>query len=106
MNRYNTLADLFMPEPAQWGLRGDPHLWRAMRVYFAETPLPTQAAELAEKVEQAFWALSGQPLATAEKFYVEEFAHGGMSSGYIWPEFWREQALPLLQARLAAAYFL
>ncbi|MBE7532742.1 MAG: hypothetical protein HS099_23810 [Ardenticatenaceae bacterium] len=102
MPRVETIADLFVEEPMQWGVRGDPHLWRAMRNYFTAVPLPTHLAELEEKIAQAFLVLSGQPLSTPEMFYVARFAHGGMSSGYISPSFWRERALPLLRDRYSA----
>jgi len=38
----NLVADLFDPEPEQWGLRGDPYLWREMKETFAETQLETR----------------------------------------------------------------
>jgi len=31
--------------------------------------------------------------------YVQEFAHGGMSSGFLSGEFWLNKAIPLLQDR-------
>jgi hypothetical protein len=99
MTEPRTIAQLFEEEPYQWGLRGDPYLWRRMREHFAATPLPAQLAELDRQIEHAFLELTGQPLSAPEPFFVEAFAHGGMSSGLISPEFWREQALPLLRAR-------
>jgi molybdenum cofactor cytidylyltransferase len=59
--------------------------------------------DLEEQTEQAFLSVSGQSLASADPFYVERFDHGGMSGGGISPEFWREQAIPLLRARYVAA---
>jgi len=34
-----------------------------------------------------------------DSFFVEKFSHGGMSSGHIAPQFWREQVIPLIQIR-------
>ena len=34
------VSELFEPEPARWGLRGDPFLWRAMSEQLAWTELP------------------------------------------------------------------
>jgi hypothetical protein len=39
-----TMADLFEPEPGRWGLRGDPHLWRALRDYVGDQDIPASAA--------------------------------------------------------------
>jgi hypothetical protein len=94
-----TIGDLLEHEPHQWGLRGDPYLWRQMRIHFAETPIPPTVHALARDLESAFLLLSGRDISTTENFHVEQFAHGGMSSGGICPEFWRERALPLLRER-------
>lgn len=103
MSEPRTVAQLFEPEPRTWGLRGDPYLWRQMRERFASTPWPAGVEELERQIGEAFAALTGRPLATPEHFFVEAFAHGGMSSGLVDPSFWREQALPLLRARYAGA---
>jgi hypothetical protein len=98
-----TVADLFQTKPVQWGLRGDPHLWQEMADHFAQTPLPENAARLDQLLAQAFETLTGQPL-TSEKFIaVERFPRSGMSGGMVSPAFWRETAVPLLQARFAKA---
>jgi hypothetical protein len=94
-----TIGELFLEEPHQWGLRGDPHLWRAMREHFAAAPLPPTAAALSQALEAAFLQLTGHPLSATDRFFVERFAHGGMSSGHISPEFWRDTALPLIKSR-------
>ena len=94
-----TVASLFQEEPIQWGLRGDPYLWREMAQYFEHTPLPATAEELRVLIETAFESLTGQPISIDKHFFVERFSHGGMSSGHISPEFWRDKAIPLLLAR-------
>lgn len=102
MNRYNTIGQLFEEEPSQWGLRGDPFLWRKMRDHLSEVPLPADVTELEATIASAFLELTDHPISDTENFYVEEFAHGGMSSGSICLEFWRERAIPLLRKRYAA----
>ena len=94
-----TIADLFIPDPPHWGLRGDPYLWREMRDHFAAIPLPETFPMLVEKIDAAFLQLTGSPISAPESFFVERFAHGGMSSGHVCPEFWREIAVPLLGER-------
>src|SRR4051812_14874312 len=63
-----TIGDLFTEEPHTWGLRGDPHLWRAMRDHLAAVPLPPTLATLVETIEAAFLALSGHPLSAESRF--------------------------------------
>jgi hypothetical protein len=57
--RQQTIGELFAEEPARWGLRGDPHLWRAMREHLSSAPLPASVVDLEEQIEQAFLTLSG-----------------------------------------------
>jgi molybdenum cofactor cytidylyltransferase len=99
MKRYKNIGDLFEEEPIQWGLRGDPFLWREMREYFSEAPIPNSVSQLEQKITQAFFDLTGHLMSGSKHFRVERLAHGGMSSGCISPEFWREKALPLIKNR-------
>lgn len=92
-------SQLFEPEPIQWSLRGDPHLWRSMNIYFASHLLPSSEQELRAQFEQAFEGLTGKALDTTEPFFVESFSHGGMSSGMIDPDYWQETVWPLLVKR-------
>ncbi|MCB9077037.1 MAG: hypothetical protein H6631_05570 [Anaerolineaceae bacterium] len=101
MAQAETMASLFQERPQQWGLRGDPHLWQEMRGYFEHTPLPATADELTSLVETAFEALTGHSMSIPNHFFIERFSHGGMSSGYVSPDFWRDKVIPLLQARYA-----
>ena len=87
---------------AYGGLRGDPYLWREMRQHFEGVGCPTTSEGLTSVIEEAFKELTGFPLSHADPIYVEKYSHGGMSSGYVDPKFWRETAVPLLQSRLGA----
>ena len=101
--RVPVVADLFRDEPQQWALRGDPWLWRDMRARFELVPLPATADELATMVQSAFEELTGSPLSADHSLVVENYKHGGMSSGGIVPEFWRDRAIPLLLRRFEQA---
>ena len=101
MTRTETVASLFQEEPTQWGLRGDPYLWREMHHHFERVPLPATADELSDLIETAFESLTGHSTSAGNHFFIERFSHGGMSSGHISPEFWRDKAMPLLLARYA-----
>lgn len=97
------LSDLFEPEPARWGLRGDPHLWRELRAALASQPAPGSAAELAQLLAQTFEQLTGAPLDAQQPIFVARLNHGGMSGGYVDPRFWAETGLPLLIERFRRA---
>ena len=98
-----TVSSLFSPPPTQWGLRGDPFLWKDLSRVFLPVPLPDSADILKAMLEAAFLALSSHPISTTEDMiYVERYAHGGMSSGHIAPDFWREMGFPLILERFIA----
>lgn len=100
----NLVADLFDPEPEQWGLRGDPYLWREMKEAFAGTQLPESANDFRAEIEREFQRLVGVPLSDEhEMHYVERYAHGGMSSGQVCFDFWKNRALSILSSRYANA---
>lgn len=93
------ISTLFAPEPHTWGLRGDPYLWREMRERLSAIPCPATADELAAIVESMFRQLTGHPVSYGEYIHLEKYSHGGMSSGMVSPEYWRETAIPLLRQR-------
>jgi hypothetical protein len=98
------LADLFDPEPARWGLRGDPYVWRAMRDHLAGAYLPPSVGEVMRMLYTAFERVVAVDLETSAEpsVYRAEFAHGGMSSGYVSLDAWRTRLMPLLIDRAQA----
>lgn len=99
MKHYSCIGELFQEEPLRWGLRGDRYLWLEMGEHFSQAPIPSDVHELHEKLEAAFLALTGESIASIKYIFVERHAHGGMSGGCIFPEFWRDHAIPLLEKR-------
>jgi len=95
------VPDLFDPEPQTWGLRADPYLWRALRAHLAGQEIPGSPGELADLLHQAFRELAGTDLASdpATSVYLEQYEHGGMSSGMISLDTWRTRLLPMLTER-------
>jgi hypothetical protein len=95
------MSALFEPEPQQWGLRGDPYLWRALRDHLSDTDVPTSTAEVSVILHATFADLSGVDLATHQvaSVYLEQYAHGGMSSGVISVHTWRHRLMPMLTER-------
>ncbi len=98
------IADLFDPEPEQWGLRGDPYLWREMKTLFSGVPLPQTAAEFRAAILNAFKDLVGVRIEDGMTgCFVERYAKGGMSSGTVSVKFWSNEALSILGLRYANA---
>jgi hypothetical protein len=95
------VSALFDPEPQTWGLRGDPYLWRALRAHLAGQDIPASAGELASVLHAAFRELAGTDLASdpATSAYREQYARGGMSSGMISLDAWRQRLMPMLAER-------
>jgi hypothetical protein len=90
---------VFEAQPSQWGLRGDPYVWDAMRSAVSVQPRPLSVAELDAVLRDAFRRTVGVDVGDSsapETILLEEFAHGGMSSGQVHVPTWRDQLLPLL----------
>lgn len=104
MNRPVKMADLFDPEPRRWGLRGDPYLWRALGDKLSDVDVPASEGEVVSLLHAAFGELVGSDLRSdpAPSVYLERFAHGGMSSGMVSLDTWRQQLMPLLAERARA----
>ncbi|TLP78497.1 hypothetical protein FEA48_04655 [Pseudomonas nitroreducens] len=99
MRRSTSVAELFREEPIQWGLRGDPYLWREMAELLVDTPWPAGDVELTQRLTALFEQLAGISLDDPKPVHLPRHAHGGMSSGMVSSEFWRERAIPLLVER-------
>lgn len=94
---------LFQEWTASWGLRGDPYLWEEMKDLLSREPLPASVNQLIALLERAFEQIVGCALSTPKKsVYVDRFDHGGMSSGHVCFEFWRDRVFPELQGKYLA----
>jgi hypothetical protein len=94
------MSALFDPEPRTWGLRGDLYLWQALRARLAGQDVPASAGELTGVLHAAFrelaastWPAIPPPRCTGSS------THGGMSSGMISLDTWRQRLMPLLAER-------
>jgi hypothetical protein len=97
------VADLFMQEPSPWGSRGDSFLWRAMREWFSESPLPAHEEAFIVLIQDAFLQLTGSAITETKTIYISRFSHNAVLSGYISCEWWNEQGLPQLVDRYRKA---
>ena len=95
------MAGLFEPEPRQWGLRGDPYLWRALRDQLADMAVPASEGAGSDLLHAAVNEPVGGdlPPPPPPPVYCERYAHGGMSSGMISLDAWRQRFMPLLTER-------
>lgn len=97
MARY--LSELFLERPTQFGLRGDKYFWDYLEMFFSKIEFPYSEKSLTEDIYQIFYNVCGEHLRTDVRFYVEEFSHGGMSSGQLSGEFWIDKGIPLIVSR-------
>lgn len=100
-----TFGSLFAREPERWGLRGDPHLWRALGELYADTPMPDDWFDVNQLLKKCFERLTGEKLsAHAEPVFIERFSIGsGMSDGSVDTNWWATIGEALLVDRWAAA---
>ena len=96
------LSKIFEEKPASWGFRGDPYFWDYLKE-LAENMDIVSPDELEEWIKKEYDSLSGK--AMTDKYgdfaVIEQFAHGGMSSGGVDNKWWIEEGIPLLKSRLS-----
>ncbi len=96
----NSVSIIFNDRPKQWGLRGDPYLWDELKQSFKTVPLPCFEIMFMQYFAEFFQEITNHTYTNESNLFVEEFSHGGMSSGVISMKFWQEIALPLLITNL------
>lgn len=94
------VSDIFAEDPPSWGARGMPYFWNSLKTAFAFDEFPMTKQELAKKIKYEYEMRTHEPLALNSKPYVEEFAHGGMSSGILVGELIINEWIPDLANRL------
>lgn len=97
------LSIIFEEKPKQWGFRGDPYFWDHLK-NLAENMDIVSPDELEKWIKAEYLSVSGKAL--TDKYgdfaVIEQFAHGGMSSGGVDNLWWMEEGIPLLKSRLTA----
>ena len=93
------VSKYFDPEPIQWGLRGDPHLWRDMKQKTANTNIPTTGNEFEKLLHKLFKELTGEEPQKGKNIYVKKYETVGMSEGMISCDFWLNTGFSLLIQR-------
>ena len=97
------LSRIFEEKPERWGFRGDPYFWDHLKK-LAEDMDIISPAELEEWIKKEYFSLSGKVMTDNYGDYaiIQQFAHGGMSSGGVDNQWWMNEGIPLLQSRLTA----
>lgn len=93
------VSKYFEPEPLQWGLRGDPYLWRDMKQKTATTNIPTTGHEFEKLLYKLFKELTGQEPEHGKFIHVEKYRDIGMSSGVVCSDYWLDKGFSLLIQR-------
>ena len=97
------LSKIFEERPESWGFRGDPYFWDYLKERAARMDKITPG-ELEKWIKEEYLSLSGKALTDeyGDFAVIEQFAHGGMSSGGVDNLWWIETGIPLLKSRLSA----
>lgn len=97
------LSGIFEDKPNRWGFRGDPYFWEYLKG-LAENMDLISPDELEEWIRKEYHSLSGKPMTDeyGDFAVIQQFAHGGMSSGGVDNLWWIEEGIPLLKSRLAS----
>ena len=95
------MGELFHSPPGQWGLRGDPLLWAEMARQLAAVPCADSPTSQITSLARYFAELTGESITRTSSIFVERYHQGGLSSGLVSPEFWRDILIPQLVSRAA-----
>ena len=103
VRRVMKLSVIFEDKPKRWGFRGDPYFWDHLKE-LAEDMEILAPDELENWIREEYLSLSGKVLTDEYMDFakIEQFAHGGMSSGGVDNQWWMEEGIPLLKDRLSA----
>ncbi|WP_140938741.1 hypothetical protein [Sphingobacterium lumbrici] len=97
-----TIANIFEIEPFQWGLRGDPLLWKEMKERIVSFINIKTTDDLEKVLHNLFVELTNSKLEKSTDIFVRRYDEGGMSSGYVSCDFWLERGFPILIERFKA----
>ncbi|MBQ1715824.1 MAG: MobA protein [Firmicutes bacterium] len=96
------LSVIFEEKPDRWGFRGDPYFWDHLKDIAKNMDL-ISPDELEQLIKEEYLSLSGKPLTDEYMDFavIQQFAHGGMSSGGVDNRWWMREGIPLLKSRLS-----
>jgi hypothetical protein len=91
----NKKSEIVFQEPGQYGLRGDPYLWKELKVIYENSDIKT-IDEFIELIYSSFEKITGNKPELNKIYGVSRYRFGGMSSGSVHCSFWIEKGFPLL----------
>lgn len=96
-----SLSTLFIEEPYSWGLRGDPFLWKEMRLQIDFSEYPETVEDFEKVLTDLFFNLTGEEVGKNKQIFVERYSEGGMSSGFVSSNLWTDDAFKILKERFS-----
>lgn len=93
----DVIVKIFTEPEVGWGSRGNALLWQDLCHHFLETGLPSTFYQLEKDIYTFIEQLIGKEF--TEPTFVEKYDTGGMSSGIITPDWWKETGVPELKKR-------
>jgi hypothetical protein len=95
VNTDNKNSDAVFSEPGQYGLRGDPYLWKELKATYENSEIKSEQ-EFKNLLYSTFEKITGNKPMIDKVYGVKRYRFGGMSSGSIHCGFWIEKGFPLL----------
>lgn len=95
---YNKNSEIIFKEPLQYGLRGDPYLWKELKAEYEYSTI-NSLDDFKKMLLNCFKKVTNDLPMLGKTFYVEQYSFGGMSGGVISSDFWIEDGFPLLEER-------
>lgn len=106
-SKMHYVSEIFETEPGQWGLRGDPKLWDALKKEFDDEKLlfgvelpPRKFEDLLEDKICKLCKIEYKDFLEKDEIYVKDCdGHDGMSSGFVSLKWWRDDGVKNLSDR-------
>ncbi len=98
-NDINVIRGIFEPTPEKWGLRGDPYLWEDLKKSIKDEGISQDLSEFENQILRLFMQKTGKSIFDKNSVFVDEYAKGGMSSGQVSIDTWRNKLIPLIMTR-------
>ncbi len=91
-------ANIIFEEPFQYGLRGDPYLWKELKIMYESTDINSED-DFRNLLNKTFVNVTGEYPKLGKIYTVPRYNFGGMSNGGVHGSFWIEKGFPILIER-------
>jgi len=94
------ISSLFIEEPYQWGLRGDPYLWDEMRLNSKNKKILDNENLMKDYLYELFKNLTDFEITINKNIHIKRYFYGsGMSGGCVCSNWWIEYGIPFILER-------